>query len=165
MKDTSPHAAIPQKLFYSVTKNLSSGAPEKKGGQREGDPTWPLFMANEYLQKNDPLRLALVQRAMGSVEDGPLPPRALQAACAGEKFSALEEDLQALVRSSRSCLKKTHRSIPKPRERDAPFLRSRRTLSKVNSERVHARRAVREAISGQAVLGARESDRTFLKVG
>lgn len=93
---------LPQKLFFTIAKNLNNE-----------DPTFALFIANEYLQNEDPLRKSLVGKARTKGEKSPL----FMAASAGKTLSQLKPYEINLLKSGASRLIHHSRPIPKPRTR------------------------------------------------
>ena len=94
--------AIPKKLFFLIAQNMASP-----------DPTWALFMANEYLDELDPLRTALVLKARTSGKTQPL----FEAACAGKKIHEITAQERRTLKGSASNLHRQMRPIPQPRHR------------------------------------------------
>lgn len=96
---------LPRPLFLSITRNLTTG-----------DPTWKLFIANEYLEKEHPLRKALTLRVSSRkdhAQHGPL----LKAAISGVRYADLSEEEQYHLKLSATSLDPQQTLRPRPRRR------------------------------------------------
>ena len=93
---------LPRPLFFSITRNLTTG-----------DPTWKLLIANEYLEKEHPLRKALSLRVGKGSQHQPL----LKAAISGVRYADLSEEEQGILKDSATSLEPQKRSLPHPHKR------------------------------------------------
>lgn len=93
---------LPRPLFFSITRNLTAG-----------DPTWKLLVANEYLEKEHPLRKALTLRLSNGSQHQPL----LKAVISGARYADLSEEQQVLLKGSATSLEPRKRPLPRPHKR------------------------------------------------
>jgi hypothetical protein len=96
---------LPRPLFFSITRNLTTG-----------DPTWKLLIANEYLEKEHPLRKALTLR-VGHRKNRPQHQPLLETVISGARYADLSKEEQALLKDSATSLEPRKRSLPRPHTR------------------------------------------------
>ncbi len=96
---------LPRPLFFSITRNLTTG-----------DPTWKLLIANEYLEKEHPLRKALTLRVSNREERAQHQPL-LRAVISGARYADLSEEEQILLKDSATSLEPRKGSLPRPHRR------------------------------------------------
>ncbi len=116
-------AQFSSSLLFPISKGVSSK-----------NPTWSLLLANEYLEKEDPLRKALVQRARINVvglEDCSIENQLFEAACDGKKMLELPTSIQKALRgSSKTSLRSSSKNImPTPKKRKGVKVRLRNELT------------------------------------
>lgn len=114
---------LPRPLFFSITRNLTAG-----------DPTWKLLIANEYLEKEHPLRKALTLRISNQsacTQHEPL----LQAAISGTRYSDLSEKERLHLKHSTTSLEPQKNTLPRPRRRTT--LRHWNTRESILTNRYH----------------------------
>jgi len=96
---------LPRSLFFSITRNLTTG-----------DPTWKLLIANEYLERDHPLRKALTLRVSNQstcTQHEPL----LQAAISGARYADLSEKERLHLKHSATSLEPQKNTLPRPHKR------------------------------------------------
>lgn len=126
------------KTFSLITKEISNG-----------NPRWGMFMANQYMTKNDPLRLALAAKArqVGMQEGDPIDYAALSGDLASEAIQIGKKSLfsnRSIPKNGRK-LRSAQRRGPKSRGRSlfrVQFNKPLISLSEINKSRTLLRTGV-----------------------